>query len=98
MSPANAFNTRARRSRHSRTYCGCASATAMCRCHRCVNTALQIGRVRPDALVFAEAASSFEDIRSLVRRIGSPSLDALTSGLPAVHGVLYLLFNEGYLS
>jgi hypothetical protein len=34
-----------------------------------VNTALQIGRVRPDPLVFAEKASTFEAIRSLVRRV-----------------------------
>ena len=53
----------------TRTYCGIVSDTATCRCHRRVNAAVQMGRVRQDALVFANNASSFEEIRSFVRRV-----------------------------
>ena len=53
----------------TRTYCGLASDTAACACHRRVPAALRLGRVRADALDFAQEASSFEESRRLVRRV-----------------------------
>src|SRR5262245_31225925 len=53
----------------TRTYCGLVSDSAACACHRRVPAALRLGRVRPDALDFAQQASSFEETRNLVRRV-----------------------------
>ena len=52
----------------TRAYCGLASDSAACACHRRVPVALRLGRVRPDALDFAERPSSFQEIRALIRR------------------------------
>ena len=48
--------------------CGLASDSAACACHRRVPAALRLGRVRPDALDFAEQSSSYQETRGLVRR------------------------------
>ena len=53
----------------TRNYCGLASDTAACACHRRVPAALHVGRVRPGALDFASAPSSFEETRAYVRRV-----------------------------
>jgi RNA polymerase sigma factor (sigma-70 family) len=53
----------------TRAYCGLASDTAPCACHRRVPAALRTGRARPDALNFAQQASSYQDSRALVRRV-----------------------------
>ena len=53
----------------TRTYCGLASDTAACACHRRVPAALRIGRVREDALDFANQASSYRDTRAFVRQV-----------------------------
>lgn len=53
----------------TRTYCGLASDTAACACHRRVPAALRLGRIREDALDFANQASSYRDTRAFVRRV-----------------------------
>ena len=53
----------------TRTYCGLASDTAACACHRRVPTALRVGRMRKDALDFAKEASSYRETRALVRQV-----------------------------
>jgi RNA polymerase sigma factor (sigma-70 family) len=53
----------------TRTYCGLASDTAACRCHRRVPAAVRAGRIREGALDFARQASSHEETRDLVRRV-----------------------------
>lgn len=53
----------------TRRYCGLVSDRAECACHRRVPAALRLDRVRPGALDFAQQASSFEETRSLVRRV-----------------------------
>lgn len=52
-----------------RSHCGLASDTAACNCNRRVQTAIQLGRVRPDAPDFAEHAVSFDQLRATVRRV-----------------------------
>ncbi|HYB95431.1 MAG TPA: RNA polymerase sigma factor [Vicinamibacterales bacterium] len=52
----------------TRAHCGLVSDTAACACHRRVPAALRLGRVRPDALDFAEHASSYQETRELIRR------------------------------
>jgi RNA polymerase sigma factor (sigma-70 family) len=52
----------------TRAHCGLASNSANCACHRRVPAALRLGRVRPDALDFAEQPSSYQETRELVRR------------------------------
>jgi RNA polymerase sigma factor (sigma-70 family) len=52
----------------TRTHCGLASDSADCACHRRVPAAVRLGRVRPDALDFAEHPSSYQETRKLVRR------------------------------
>jgi RNA polymerase sigma factor (sigma-70 family) len=52
----------------TRSYCGLASDSAACACHRRVPPALRLGRVRPDALDFAEQPSSYQETRGLVRQ------------------------------
>ena len=53
----------------TRTYCGLASDTAACACHRRVPAALRLGRARADALDFAQKAASYEETRTFVRRV-----------------------------
>src|SRR5262245_21821040 len=53
----------------TRTYCGLASDSAACACHRRVPAAVRMGRVRPDALDFAQRPSSYQETRDLVRRV-----------------------------
>ena len=53
----------------TRTYCGLATDAAACACHRRVPAALRIGRVREDALNFAQDATSFRDTRAFVRQV-----------------------------
>lgn len=53
----------------TRAYCGLASDTAACACHRRVPAALRTGRVRADALDFATTASSFRETRELIRQV-----------------------------
>jgi RNA polymerase sigma factor (sigma-70 family) len=43
----------------TRRYCGLASDSADCACHRRVPAAVRLDRVRPDALDFAQQASSY---------------------------------------
>jgi RNA polymerase sigma factor (sigma-70 family) len=52
----------------TRVHCGLVSDRADCACHRRVPAALRLGRVRPDALDFAEHPSSYHETRELVRR------------------------------
>jgi len=54
----------------TRRYCGLASDSADCACHRRVPAALRLARVRPDALDFAQQAWSYEETRNLVRCVG----------------------------
>jgi RNA polymerase sigma factor (sigma-70 family) len=66
-----------KRLQHSRTaiesftrrYCGLASDGAVCACHLRVPAAVRLGRVHPTALDFAQTASSYQEIRTLVRRV-----------------------------
>ena len=53
----------------TRTYCGLASDTASCACHRRVPAALRLGRIREDALDFADHATSYRDTRAVVRQV-----------------------------
>lgn len=53
----------------TRTYCGLASDSAACGCHRRVPAALRAGRVRPDMLNFAQRAASFRDTRAVIRQV-----------------------------
>jgi hypothetical protein len=53
----------------TRAYCGLASDSAACACHRRVPAALSLGRVRSDALDFALKASSYHETRALIRRV-----------------------------
>jgi RNA polymerase sigma factor (sigma-70 family) len=52
----------------TRSYCGLASDSATCACHRRVPAALRLGRVTPDALDFAQQPTSYQETRGLVRR------------------------------
>ena len=53
----------------TRTYCGLASNSAACACHRRVPAALRVGRIRAEALDFASEASSYQETRLYVRRL-----------------------------
>ena len=53
----------------TRTYCGLASDTATCACHRRVPAALRVGRIREDALNFANEERSYRETRSFVRQV-----------------------------
>jgi RNA polymerase sigma factor (sigma-70 family) len=57
----------------TRTYCGLASDTAICRCNRMAPAALRVGKVRIDSCDFACKASSFQQMRSLVRQVDEAS-------------------------
>jgi RNA polymerase sigma factor (sigma-70 family) len=52
----------------TRAHCGLASDHASCACHRRVPAAVRLGRVRPDALDFAEQPSSYQETRALIHR------------------------------
>jgi RNA polymerase sigma-70 factor (ECF subfamily) len=51
-----------------------------------------------EANVHKRLARARERLRRSLPGVEAPPLDTLRSRLPGVHGVLYLLFNEGYLS
>lgn len=73
LEPA-AFRKRLQRARDeieafTRAQCGIVNEDAGCRCPRRVPTALRIGRVRADALLFAEGAASFDQARHLIARV-----------------------------
>lgn len=53
----------------TRAYCGLASDTAACACHRRVPAALRLGRLREDALDFADQARSYRATRAFVRQV-----------------------------
>lgn len=53
----------------TRAYCGLASDSAACACHRRVPAALRLGRLQPDALAFAGTATSFQETRRLIRQV-----------------------------
>lgn len=53
----------------TRSYCGLVSEAASCGCHRRVPAAQRTGRVRPDRLQFAAAATAFRDARAMVQQI-----------------------------
>lgn len=53
----------------TRAHCGLASETAACACHRRVPAALRLGRVREEALDFADHAASYRETRALVRQV-----------------------------
>jgi RNA polymerase sigma factor (sigma-70 family) len=53
----------------TRAHCGLASDSAACACHRRVPAAVGLGRVRSDALGFADQPPSYQDTRELVRRV-----------------------------
>jgi RNA polymerase sigma factor (sigma-70 family) len=53
----------------TRTYCGLASDTAACACHRRVPAAMRVGRIREEAVDFAGEASSYRDTHLYVRRV-----------------------------
>jgi RNA polymerase sigma factor (sigma-70 family) len=51
-----------------------------------------------EANVYKRLARARDRLRAAPLDVETPPLDTLTSRLPSVHDVLYLLFNEGYLS
>lgn len=53
----------------TRAYCGLASDTPACACHRRVPAALRAGRIRADGFDFAATASSFQETRELIRQV-----------------------------
>jgi hypothetical protein len=55
--------------RFTRSYCGLVSDAAPCRCNRQSPAALQAGKVRAGECSFAASPSSFQEARSLVRRV-----------------------------
>jgi hypothetical protein len=73
LEPA-AFRKRLQRAREAiesftRAHCGLVSDDASCRCDRRVPLAIRLGRVNPAALDFASAGTSFDDARSMIRRV-----------------------------
>ncbi len=60
---------RARVEEFARAHCGLLSDRAACRCHRRVPAAIQLGRVHPGQLDFAESGRSFSEVRTAVRRM-----------------------------
>ena len=68
MNAHPAWHARSAIEAFTRAHCGLASDSAACACHRRVPAALRLGRVRPDALRFAEEASSYQETREFVRR------------------------------
>jgi RNA polymerase sigma factor (sigma-70 family) len=50
-------------------HCGLVSDSAKCGCHRRVPAAVRTGRADADALQFARAPSSFEEVRAMIHRV-----------------------------
>jgi RNA polymerase sigma factor (sigma-70 family) len=72
--PPAAFRKRLQRAREAieaftRSHCGLVSDDAACACNRRVEAAVQLGRVQPSELYFAETRSSFAEARELIRGI-----------------------------
>jgi RNA polymerase sigma factor (sigma-70 family) len=72
LEPA-AFRKRLQRAREAietftRAHCGLVADAAPCKCNQRVGVAIQLGRVRPDALEFAQQPSSFASARALIHR------------------------------
>jgi RNA polymerase sigma factor (sigma-70 family) len=53
----------------TRAYCGLASDEALCTCNRRVPQAIRMGRIKPDAVAFAENAASYQEAKALIRRV-----------------------------
>jgi RNA polymerase sigma factor (sigma-70 family) len=53
----------------TRNYCGLASDTAPCKCNRQVPSALRLGKIRAGSCNFAATASSFQQIKGMVRQV-----------------------------
>jgi RNA polymerase sigma factor (sigma-70 family) len=75
LDPA-AFRKRLQRAREAietftRAHCGVVSEAANCQCNRRVPIALQLGRVRQEAPMFARSGTSFADARAFIQRIES---------------------------
>jgi RNA polymerase sigma factor (sigma-70 family) len=51
-----------------------------------------------EANVYKRLTRARDRLRAIAPELETPPLDSLRSRLPSVHAVLYLLFNEGYLS
>lgn len=51
-----------------------------------------------EANVYKRLTRARDRLREVPADVETPPLEALRSRLPSVHGVIYLLFNEGYLS
>jgi RNA polymerase sigma factor (sigma-70 family) len=73
LEPAT-FRKRLQRARErieqfTREHCGLVSDSAAYQCNRRVPMAVQLGRARTNDLQFAGAASSFEEARTMVRRV-----------------------------
>jgi RNA polymerase sigma factor (sigma-70 family) len=71
---AAAFRKRLQRARErvetfTRQHCGLVSDSAACQCNRRVPAAVELGRVRADALQFAREPTSFGEARDHVRRL-----------------------------
>jgi hypothetical protein len=62
-------NARAAIESFTRTHCGLVSDSAACACHRRVPAAVRLERVRSDALDFADAPSSYQETRNMIRRV-----------------------------
>jgi RNA polymerase sigma factor (sigma-70 family) len=61
-------------------------------------TEIAFGLFTTEANVYKRLARARERLRDAEVDIGTPPLEALRARLPSVHAVIYLLFNEGYLS
>jgi RNA polymerase sigma factor (sigma-70 family) len=69
-----AFRKRLQRAREAieaftRSHCGLVSDAAVCACNRRVAVAVQLGRVQPNELHFADEGASFEEARALILSI-----------------------------
>jgi RNA polymerase sigma factor (sigma-70 family) len=73
LAPA-AFRKRLQRARQAietftAAHCGLVSDAATCRCHKRVSAAIKLGRVQADAPMFASHATSFVEVRALIRQV-----------------------------
>src|SRR5207245_7648692 len=69
-----AFRKRLQRAREriesfTREHCGLVSDSAACQCNRRVPAAVRLGRAQANDPQFARAASSFQEARTMVRRV-----------------------------
>lgn len=53
----------------TRSYCGLVSDTAPCRCNKQLPAALRAGKVHAGKCSYASKASSFDEVRAMVRRV-----------------------------